>query len=595
MTQKPGVYQFLNEHGSILYIGKAKNLRKRVQSYFRKSTQLTESKRIMVANIADIKTIITDSELEALLLESTLIKQHQPRYNVALKDGKSYMYIKIDRSDDFPKVITTRQITDSKSRYFGPYTNGVGAKETLKVIRKLFPYRDCSLKITKENYTTRTYRPCLKYYINLCSGPCDGKISHVNYEALIKNVVHFLQGKTQKVLTTLQKEMKHASEEKRFEDAAKIRDQIRALERVNAKQKVISSQKSSEDYISVYLNDTKQAVSLIIIRDGKLIAQENFHIKAPKDVSETEVITSFIVDHYRRTRNIPKTIVTNTNPLINETDLQNFLISTGVDAKIAQKIRLKTALRGKKKQILSLGVTNAKNFIERHTHVESSKEFGLAEIKDALNLSIIPRRIECFDISNIQGTNPVASMSVFIDGKPANKEYRIFNIKTVTGSNDFAMIKEAVYRRLRKTFIDKEWPKPDLIVIDGGKGQLSSAREAMQEVGIRVPLISLAKKEEEVFTTKSPHPLLLPRKSEGLKILQGIRDEAHRFAITAHRKKRQKKAVTSSLDLISGIGPKTRIKLIKEFGSVKRIKEASLTDLEKHIPKKLAQRIKDEL
>lgn len=591
IPQNPGVYQFLNSHGTILYIGKAKNLRKRVQSYFRKSANLTDSKRVMVHSIADIKTIITDSELEALLLESTLIKEHQPRYNVALKDGKQYVYIKIDRTDDFPKILVTRDISDQKSRYFGPFTDAYSTRETLKIIRKLFPYRDCNLKITKENYLTHKYKPCLKYYIKLCAGPCDGKISHEEHDQLISHVVLFLQGHGKKVLSDLKRSMKKASQNKEFESAAIMRDQIRALERILAKQKVISSKKVSEDYISTYLDGKKQALSLILVRDGKLVAQENFHIQAPPDVDEAEVIASFMVNHYQKTRNIPKTIVLPQEPLISESDFKKILTSTGIPADQARKITFTVPQRGNKKNILELGVKNAKNFIKRHVDTEKKTDFALNEIKETLGLSLPPRRIECFDISNIQGTNPVASMSVFVDGVPAKKEYRLFNIKTIEGANDFAMIHEAFSRRLKKTFVEKKWPKPDLVVIDGGKGQLSSARKAMKELGVYVPLISIAKREEELFTLKSQHPILLPKTSEGLKILQQIRDEAHRFAITAHKKKRQKKAIASRLDGIPGVGPKSRKKLLIAFGSVSQIKKASVEDLSKIVPKKTAQTI----
>lgn len=595
VPQNPGVYQYFNEHGSLLYIGKAKNLRKRVLSYFRKSANLTDSKKVMVSAITDIKTIITDTEIEALLLESNLIKKFQPRYNVALKDGKSYIYIKIERDDDFPKIITTRDISESKSRYFGPFTDAHSTRETLKIVRKLFPYRDCNLSITKENYTKNVYKECLKYYIKLCSGPCNSNINHPDYQKLIQNVILFLQGNARKVVSKLKKEMKIASHEKQFERAAILRDQIRSLEKILAKQKVISTGNKSEDYISTYLDGKKQAISLILVRDGKLVAQENFHVKAPQDISESEVITSFMIDHYRKTKNIPRAIITSSAPNISIDSFKKMLVVTDIEKKDAEKVSFHVPQKGKKKNILALGVTNAQDFIQKHEDIAKKKDFALNEIKEFLNMSIIPRRIECFDISNIQGTHSVASMSVFVDGEPKKSEYRLFNIKTIEGANDFAMIHEAFLRRLKKTFVEKKWPKPDLVVIDGGKGQLSSARKAMKDAGVHVPLISIAKREEEIFTLKSPHPILLPKSSEGLKVIQRIRDEAHRFAITAHRKKRQKSAIVSSLDSIPGIGPATRKKLLTHFKTVNAIKKASPEQLLKVVNKAIAHKIQKHL
>lgn len=592
-----GVYLFSDISGEVLYVGKAKDLKKRVSSYFRKSASLSISKKIMVKKIDHIKTILTHSEVEALLLETNLIKKHRPQYNVLMKDDKSHQYIKIDRSDDYPKIITVRKITDPESRYFGPFTNGYAIKKTLAVLRSVFPYRDCGLKITHESVQKRKHRACLKYHIKTCAAPCIGKISHEDYQRLIERSILFLQGKNKEIAKELELEMKDLASEKKFEKAALARDNINALKVLEQRQTITHSRNAHEDYLSVY-TDKKHGhiVSLIIIRDGKVVGQENFHIEAPIDTSRSDILTSFIVDYYQTSHAFPHTIYTQNTVDISNDAFRQLLKSRNVPEAVYSKIRIETPQKGKKKKIIEMGILNAQNFLHNHASRTHNKRLGMSELKDALILDRLPYRIECFDISQVQGTNAVASMSVYIDGEPAPQEYRRFKIKTVSGQDDFAMMHEVLTRRLKKTYVLNEWDAPHLIVIDGGKGQLSSAMKSLSAFfpdAQNIHMISLAKREELVFLPHKKYGLRLRENSAGLKLLQGIRDEAHRFAVTYHRKLRSKASTRSSLDSIPGVGPKTRNLLLKKFKSIDAIKNASVRELSQHVSPARARLIYD--
>ena len=591
LPQKPGIYIFSTTKGIILYVGKAKNIKKRVSSYFIKNKKIAPDKELMLPKISKIDYIVADSELEALLLESNLIKKERPKYNVILKDDKQYQYIKIDYHDDFPKVYTTRETKRDKSSYYGPFTDGYAVKNTLNLLNKLFPYRECGLEIY-ENSPKR--RVCLKYHIKRCLGPCAHKISKKNYNNLIKQCDLFLRGKQSKMLSKMKKEMKDEASNKNFEKAATLRDQIQNLEKIIEKQKIISTKKIDQDIISYFQGKRITTINLFIVREGKLIAKENFYLKT-RNKGLSEILSTFIKLHYLNQKIIPKDIIIQSD--INE----KHLIACFLSHKSDRKINIIVPQKGKNYKLIKLGAKNAKLYYHNLSAKEKSKERNkdnttvLEDLKTILKLQKLPTRIECYDISNIQGTSATGSMVVFENGIPAKSEYRRFKIK-YSSISDTDMMKEMLERRFgHKNISQKKWPLPDLIIIDGGQGQLNAVMDILKNKKIDIPTISIAKQFEELYSKKISKPIRLSKNSKTLQLIQNIRDEAHRFAITYHKILRENKLSASELDNVKGIGKKKRKLLLKKFKTTKNIKKAKIVDLEKIVGRKLSLKIKKSL
>jgi len=589
LPTKPGVYLYKNAAGKVIYVGKAVNLRARVRSYFHKSAQHTPKTWRLVQEIADIEFIVAGSELEALLLENTLIKKHQPRYNVLLKDDKRYPYIKVHWQDPFPRVTTTRRILDDGARYFGPYTAASAAYQTLDLVRKIFPYLTCTRTITGQDE-----RACLYYHIGRCAAPCIGAVNQDEYRAIIQGLCDFLSGRVEPVVADLRRQMEEAAEALDFEKAAAIRDQIRAIEHVVEKQKVMSPDMADHDVIAFARDNSDTCVQVFFIRDGRLIGREYFLLDGTAEEDDRAVITSFIKQFYDQVTHVPPEIL-----LPEEVD-EVMIIRDWLRSKRGADVVLKVPRRGKKRELVQMAAENAAETLAhlraRWQADESKQSEGLADLQQALNLPEPPLRIECYDISTLQGTHTVGSMVVFVKGVPRKSDYRRFRIQMVKGQDDFASMQEVLRRRFQRMrdagYRLEESPGkkekynawslvPDLIIVDGGKGQLNAALAVLDEFDLRdaIPIVGLAKREEELFVPDRPEPVILPRDSQGLFLVQRIRDEAHRFAVEYHRKLRSKRGIASQLDEIPGIGPRRRQMLLKTFGSIEAIRAASVDEL----------------
>jgi excinuclease ABC subunit C len=590
LPNKPGCYLMKNAAGDIIYVGKAVNLRNRVRSYFHNSADLDFKTRQMVRHVADIEWIVVGSELEALILEMNLIKKHRPHYNIRLKDDKRYPYVKVHWADPFPKVTVTRQMVNDGSRYFGPYTSVWAVHQTLDVLRHIFPYLTCDREITG-----RDPRPCLYYDIKLCSGPCIGAISQTAYRQMIDDLCQFLEGHTEPIVARLQKEMEKAAEELQFERAAQLRDQIQAIEKVVERQKVISSEDLDSDVIALARANGEACVQIFFIRGGKLIGRDYFILEGTEDAADQEVVSEFIKQFYAEAAAVPQQVL-----LPEEIEEANIIKQWLRSKRGGEKVEISVPRQGITQELLQMARENAAETLsalraqwEADTHRQSQ---ALAELQKELGLPVPPNRIECYDISNTQGTAMVGSMVVFEQGVPAKSRYRRFNIKSVSGHpDDFASMEEVLTRRFRRWQAAQEEQQtkpgakpdpafsilPDLLMVDGGKGQLGRAVAVLEEFGLteKVPVVSLAKQQEEIFVPGRAESILLPRHSQALYLVQRIRDEAHRFAITAHRKRREKQGMASRLDAVPGIGPARRKALLKRFGSVEAILDASLEDL----------------
>ncbi|HEV8638424.1 MAG TPA: excinuclease ABC subunit UvrC [Chloroflexota bacterium] len=577
----PGVYMYKNAATAILYIGKAVNLKSRVRSYFRRNGQ-TAKIRQMVSQIADWELIVTGSELEALVLECNLIKKHRPKYNVRLRDDKHYPYIKVSLNEPWPRVYITRRIARDGARYFGPFTDSRSVWRTLDLLNKLFPYRTCHIQITGD-----LPRPCLQYHIHRCLGPCIGAVSNEEYMAVMGQVVLFLEGKHEQIVSTLRQRMEDAAERMEFERAAFIRDQIRAVEKVTERQRIVDAAMKDQDVVAFARADGDACVEVFFIRGGKLIGREDFLLEGTKDEEAGEIMASFVTQFYESAAYVPPEIV-----------LQNHVAEAEVieswlrEKRGGHKVAVTVPRRGRGKKLVDLVAQNASEVLAQMRAKwladERKTSAALDQLAEQLDLEGPPARIECYDISNIQGTSSVGSMVVFENGQSANSSYRRFQIKTVEGADDFASLQEVLRRRFGRASqpeaaesVDRGWTRlPDLVIIDGGKGQLNAALESMQKLGLeRIPVVSLAKQNEEIFTPTSSEPVLLPRDSQALYLIQRIRDEAHRFALTYHRNVRGRRSVRSALDEIPGIGPKRKSALLKRFGSVRAIREASFDEL----------------
>ncbi len=607
---KPGVYLYKNAQGKIIYVGKAINLRHRVRSYFHNSAQHSVKTRHLVRDIVDIEFIIAGSELEALLLENTLIKKHQPRYNIRLKDDKRYPYIKVHWQDPFPRVTTTRRLLNDGARYFGPYTAAWAAYRTLDLVRKIYPYLTCTRHIDGNDE-----RACLYYHIGRCAAPCIGVINKTEYRTMIDGLCDFLGGHTEPVVGQLTKDMNAAAESLDFEKAATLRDQIQAIHQIAEKQKVVSADMVDEDVIAFARDDGNACVQVFFIRGGKLMGREYFLLDGADDTHDVELVTSFLKQFYDQSQHVPSQIL-----LPQEID-ELMIIRDWLKNKRGSNVQLKIPRRGQKKALVNMAAENA---AETLSHLKAQWEMNqdkqttaLVELRDHLHLPQDPVRIECYDISTLQGAHTVASMVVFAKGVPRKSDYRRFKIKTVVGKpDDFASMAEVLHRRFNRmraaqqgelhpdspghTDADSSWGiLPNLIIIDGGKGQLSAALRALDEFDLRdvIPVVGLAKREEEIFVPGKSSPIVLPRRSQGLYLVQRIRDEAHRFAITFNRSLRRKAGVASQLDSVPGVGPKRRKALLKAFGSVKNIRAASVADIAAvpGIPQSVAEIIKSQL
>ena len=641
LPTSPGVYLMKSASGRVLYVGKADSLRSRVRSYF--AARGPEDARIarMVTEVADVEYIVTDTVSEAYLLESNLIKEHRPRFNIRLRDDKSYPFVKITLGEDFPRIVRTRRLVRDGSRYFGPYASASSVDETLKLLRKIFPFRTCNLDIPEGKQVLE--RPCLLYFINRCQGPCIQAIEKAPYRQTIGQIVDFLEGKQEPIAAELRREMTGYSESLRYEQAAVARDKLRAVERTMEQQKMAAFTRAEHDVIGLARAEDNACVQVMQVRNGKLIGREHFVLEGARDVTDAEVLGSFLQQYYASTDALPRAILAPLMPAAAD-ELAAYLAGRrGVQVTIG------VPERGEKRRLVALATQNAVEALERERAEwmadVAKRDEALAELATALELPRAPERIECYDMSNIQGTSAVGSMVVFIDGKPEPREYRRFRIRSGDTPDDFRMMAEVLRRRFSRVAKlraetgalslaavgadeapegerdDDEppdldplsgpvtasserarretgWTVPDLVIVDGGRGQLSAAVGALSELGISdVPLTGLAKRFEELFLPERAAPVVLPRRSQALYLVQRIRDEAHRFAITYHRDVRGKRALRSELDDIAGIGPGRKKVLLKRFGSVRRIREASVEEVAATpgISRDLAARLKAHL
>ena len=670
LPHKPGVYLMKDAQGTIIYVGKAISLFNRVRSYFQESTEHSPKNRSMVAKIEDIEFLVVRNEVEALVLESNFIKQYRPKYNVLLRDDKSYPYIKVALNEDFPRVYRVRNFQRDGNRYFGPYTNSGAVDATLDLLNKLFAFRTC-------RYDSSTWappaegeppagwkqkllsRPCTQYYIHRCIAPCVAYATREEYDAVIRQVILFLEGKHDEVLKNLQAKMEEAAENLNFEEAARVRDRIKAVERVLEKQRIVSTEgQDDQDVIALASEDDETCAQVFFFRNGKLVGREFFILQGTRESSPAEIMSSFFLQFYESVPHIPAEIVVEAEPE-DKTTLQTWL-----KEKRRGAVTITTPKRGEKLRLVEMVKQNAREVLEQQRIKwlsDSQKtQLALEELQEALNLVAPPRRIECYDISNTQGTNSVGAMVVFEGGRPKNSEYRRFKIKTVEGPNDFASHQEVLRRRFRRaasqqeaeldaeatSLVDTissamseeqiapestadeeqptvnaaeaaesetqengmqhEWALPDLVIIDGGKGQLNAALEVMHELRLDIPTIGVAKEEgshsklttaEEIYIPGASEPIILPRTSQGLYLLQRIRDEAHRFSITYHRKVRSEKTFKSLLDDVQGIGPRRKKALMQHFGSLKAIAAASLDELTaiEGMTRSAAEKLKEQL
>ncbi len=623
----PGVYLMKDERGGIIYVGKAINLRNRVRSYFHFSSDQDPKVWTMVDRIRDIEFIVTESELEALVLECNLIKKHKPRYNIRLKDDKRYPYLKVAWQEPFPHVMLTRRMENDGGRYFGPFTAVWAVHETMDMLRKIFPYLTCDRVITGHDK-----RACLYYDIGLCMAPCIGASSKEEYRAMIDQLCKFLQGRSDEVTELVRAKLDEAVEKLEFERAARYRDQLQALARMTQHQKVVTSSIIDQDVIAFAREQGDACVQVFFVRGGKLLGREYFVLEGTEGERADEVLSSFVKQFYDEAAYVPPEI------LLPETIAEAQIIESWLANRRGQTVVIKVPRSGQGKDLLNMAEENATATLaslKAQWLADENKQMNsVAELQEALGLPNPPLRMECYDISNIQGTNSVGSMVVFERGAAKKSDYRKFKIRTVEGANDFASLQEVLRRRFRRLVDEKEeeyaaenekreaesvktkaegkkrkrdalpgqddsWKRvPDLVIIDGGKGQLGAAQEVFRELGIEgVHLISLAKQEEEVFVPTQPDSLRLGQSSEALRLLQRIRDEAHRFGITYHRNLRKKTGLASQLDSISGIGPRRRRALLEHFGSLDKIREASIEELitVQGMTRAAAKRLKEEL
>ncbi len=574
LPNTPGVYLMKDKAGETIYIGKAVSLRSRVRSYFNASLQNHLANQVLRSRAKDIEWISTASEMEALILEANLVRKHSPRYNINLKDDKHFPYIRVTLSEDFPRFLITRRVTSkSKDVFFGPYTNSRAMRNTIKLMQKLFRIRDCDLKLPP----AEAIRPCLSHHINRCDAPCAFLIEKDAYRLLVNEALLLLKGKHRELLDKLKAQMAEASKQLRFEEAGRIRDQLHNLETTLERQRVdLGTEDQAKDILAVARIGKTACVMLLMVRDGFVTDRKHFQVQCPLEQEEAEIITNFAEDFYRNAGEVPREILLSH--------------SSGEDEKLEAILRelrgspcsLEVPQRGEKRRQVHLATENAKMMVAEFVARKEKKnrlDYRVMALQEDLNMEHPPKRIEGFDISHLSGTNTVASQVVFIDGKPAKKEYRHYNVKTVQGIDDFASMHEILSRRVRR-LLDEKREFPDLILIDGGKGQLGAAVEALRSQGVDTQkIIGLAKRLEEIFLPGISDPILLPKSSPSLQLLQQVRDESHRFAITFQRSKRKITLTQSWLDEVEGIGPKIKAKLLQHFKSPSEIEEAAIDEL----------------
>jgi excinuclease ABC subunit C len=580
LPDRPGVYLMKDARGTVIYVGKAQSLRNRVRSYWQKQTGGGESQliRSVIDRIADLEYTMTDSVSEALLLEINLVKRYRPRYNVRLKDDKSYPFIKVTLGEDFPRIERTRKLPADGSRYFGPYASASSVDEAMNLIRRLFPFRTCTLDIHEGRKAIE--RPCLLYHIKRCQAPCVGYIGKADYRGQIEQIERFLEGRQEVVARELTRQMKAASEATEYERAAALRDKVKAIERTMESQKMAAHAATEEDVLGLARHDAQAAVQLFAVRGGKMVGRDVYLLDAPRETDDATVLAGFVQQYYERATSIPPDVLVPALPE-DAAELDVFLA-----ARRGAAVHLHVPRRGEKRELLELATRNASETLQRE-HARWLADQGktlaaLEELAEALGLPGAPLRIECYDISNLGGAQSVGSMVVFEDGRPRTGEYRRFRIKEVVGANDYASHQEVLRRRFKRARSGEEgneeelrWRLPDLVVIDGGKGQLSAAKEVLDELGYHdLAVVGLAKEREEIFLPDRKEPVMLPTTSPALYLMQRLRDEAHRFAITYHRSLRARAATHSAFDDLPGVGPKRRAALLRVFGSAKRVREA---------------------
>ncbi|MFZ5518809.1 MAG: excinuclease ABC subunit UvrC [Candidatus Zhuqueibacterota bacterium] len=590
ISRSPGVYLFKDKNKKVIYVGKARVLRNRVRSYFQEGREEGPKLRRLVANIRDVETIVTDSEMEALILEANLIKEYKPRYNVHLKDDKSFPYIRVT-NEKFPRIFPTRNVVRDGSKYFGPYTDVASMRSLLKTIKRIFPIRNCNLQLTDSTIAAGKFKVCLNYHIKKCYGPCEGFIHETEYQQIVKNVVDFINGRDNIVVDELTKKMEQFAASQQFEKAARIRDQIHSIKDFQYKQKIVTPDDIDRDLFAIHAEEDDACGVLFKVRQGRIIARQHFYFSGVEGESESRVLEHLLIRHYGHTEIIPSEVYVPV-PLDDRENLEQWL---------SQRYETRTAIifpqRGEKARLVKMAQQNAKLLLdELKLQKLKDKDYiphSLKALQRDLRLKNPPLRIEAFDISNIQGTDATASLVTFVNGQAQKNEYRRFRIRGKSTPDDFAMMAEAVERRYTRQLKENQ-PLPDLILVDGGKGQLSTALDVLQKLGLAdVPIIGLAKRLDEVFVPESSEPQNIPKVSSGLKLLQRIRDEAHRFAVTYHRKLRGQRSTRSELDSIPGIGDQRRRSLIKHFGSLKKLRAATLEEIAQvaGIPHTIAERI----
>jgi excinuclease ABC subunit C len=586
LPDKPGVYIMKDDQGRIIYVGKATSLKQRVRSYFQKSKHHTPKELSLIEKIHELETIVVDSPVEALILECNLIKQHRPKYNIRLRDDKHYPYLKITLDEEYPRVMVVRSMKPDNAKYFGPYTSSTAMNQTLKIIKDIFPLRSCRQE--KLDHKTRA---CLNAHIEKCAAPCVGNISVEAYRDMVRQVILFLEGRRLEIVKDLEKKMSEAAADLRFEEAARLRDQIQAVQQVVEKQKIENDSFEDRDVVGVAANHDLAVAQIFFVRRGKVIGREHFFLTNVDHDGVPELLGAFLQQYYGHADDLPREIIVQCGLADKE------LIDEWLTMKRGRKVKIHQPKRGDKKRLLDLVVKNAEILLAQHQSLRDKRkeEAGeaLEQLRQELKLPQTPHRIECYDISNIQGTNSVGSMVVFIGGEPSPRQYRRFRIKTVEGPNDFASLQEVVGRRIKRGLEERREIRearlqvkdakfadfPDLMIIDGGKGQLSAVKEVLEEFSLTLPVFGLAEEFEHLFRPGDSNPIILKANSPALYLIQRLRDEAHRFAITYHRKLRSKEQVKSVLDDIPGIGPARRKALIRAYGSVDKIREAGLEEL----------------
>ena len=590
LPKKPGCYLFKDKNNKIIYIGKAKVLRNRVRSYFQDSRFEGPKIERLKTRIADFETIVTDSETEALILEMNLIKEYKPRYNINLKDDKSYPYIRVTK-ERFPRIFPTRTIIRDGSRYFGPYTDVRSMRNLLKSVKRIFPIRSCNYDLTEAVVAKKKYKLCLDYYIKKCDGPCEGLVGEEEYNAMVERIVNFINGKNNQVVRELQEKMWKLSAAQRYEEAARFREQVQSIQNFQYKQKVVTDEDLDRDIVAVAVDDDDACGVVFKVRDGKILGRQHFFLNGVAEEAFESVVTSFLKQFYLKSYFVPEEILLPTE-VEDAEEVKQWLSEEREKA-----VKLLNPKKGQKAKLVKMALKNARLLLEElKLEKLKAKDFVAHSVKALqrdLRLKDPPLRIECFDISNIQGTDPVASMVTFVNGRPKKSDYRKFKIRGKETPDDFAMMAEAVERRYRGSLANK-LDSPDLILVDGGKGQLSAAEQVLCKLKKTDQAIAaLAKRLDEVFVPGASEAQNIPKTSSGLKLLQQIRDEAHRFAVTYHRTLRKKRTIQSELDTVPGVGPNRRAALVKYFGSVKNVKEATVDELAavEGIPVDVAERI----